>query len=145
MGLSFCFAHLLSCVQLFVTLWIAAYQASLCFTTSHSFLKFISVELVMLSNHLILCFPLLLASGSFSMSWLYTSGGQCVGASASASKFLPLENSKDTCLEVGKVSLYSICSYEVRKHLEDSNITVRLSEPNNHRQSICVHSAGILK
>ena len=136
---------MLSGVQLFVTPWTATHQASLSFTISQSLLKFMSIELVMLSNHLILCFPLLLASGSFSMSWLYTSGGQRVGASASASKFLPLENSKDTCLEVGKVSLYNICSYEVRERLEDSNITVRLSELNNHRQPICVHSAGILK
>ena len=136
---------MLSRVQLFATPWTEACQASLSFTISQGLLKFMSIELVMLSNHLILCFPLLLASGSFSMSWLYTSGGQRVGASASASKFLPLENSKDTCLEVGKVSLYNICSYEVRERLEDSNITVRLSELNNHRQPICVHSAGILK
>ena len=40
----------------------------------------------MLSNHLILCYPLLLhSSGSFPMSQLFTSGGQSIGASASAS------------------------------------------------------------
>ena len=49
----------LSRVQLFVTLWMAAYQAFLSFTISQSLLKLISIESVMLSNHLILCQPLL--------------------------------------------------------------------------------------
>ena len=40
-------------------------QASLCFTISHSFLKFMSTESVMLSNHLILCHPLLLLPAIF--------------------------------------------------------------------------------
>ena len=56
--------------------WTAAHQDSLSFTTSWSLLKFMSIESVMLSNHLILCHPLLLclqsfpASGSFPVSWL---------------------------------------------------------------------------
>ena len=50
----------LSCVQLFVTPWIAAYQASLSIINSQSLLKLISIESVMPSNHLILCCPLLL-------------------------------------------------------------------------------------
>ena len=52
----------LSHVQLFLTPWTAARQAFLSFTISQSLLKFISVESVMLSNHLILCCPLLLPS-----------------------------------------------------------------------------------
>ena len=40
--------------------WITAHQASLSITNSQSFLKIISIELVMLSNHLIFCHPLLL-------------------------------------------------------------------------------------
>ena len=40
--------------------WTAAHQASLSITNSQSLLKFMSIELVMPSNHLILCFPLLL-------------------------------------------------------------------------------------
>ena len=44
------------------TPWTVACQASLSSTTSWSVLKFMSVELVMLSNHLILCRPLLLSS-----------------------------------------------------------------------------------
>ena len=50
----------LSHVRLFVTPWTAACQASLSFTISRSLLKFMSVKLIMLSNHLILCHPLLL-------------------------------------------------------------------------------------
>ena len=54
--------QLLSCVQLFVTPWPAAHQASLSFTTSWSLPKLMSIELVRPSNHLILCCPLLLSS-----------------------------------------------------------------------------------
>ena len=52
----------LSRVQLFATPWTAAHQASLSITNSRSLLKPMSVELVMPSNHLILCHPLLLPS-----------------------------------------------------------------------------------
>jgi len=50
----------LSHVQLFVTPWIAARQASLSITNSQSSLKLTSIESVMPSSHLILCCPLLL-------------------------------------------------------------------------------------
>ena len=50
----------LSCVWLFVTPWIAACQASLSITISRSWLKLMSIELVMLSSHLILCRSLFL-------------------------------------------------------------------------------------
>ena len=52
----------LSCVQLFVTSWTAAGQVSLSFSSTQSLLKLISIEMVMPSNHLILCGPLLLLS-----------------------------------------------------------------------------------
>ena len=64
-------------------------------TISLSFLKLVSIESMIPSNHLILCHPLLLlpssfpASGSFPMSQLFASGGQSIGASASAS-ILPM-------------------------------------------------------
>ena len=67
--------------------WSAAHQASLSLTISQSLLKPMSVELVMSSNHLILCHPLFLppqsfpASGSFSVSWLFPSGGQVLSFS----------------------------------------------------------------
>ena len=52
----------LSCVRLFVTPWTAATEASLSITNSGSWFKLMSIELVMPSNHLILCRPLLLPS-----------------------------------------------------------------------------------
>ena len=55
----------LSHVQLFVTPWTAAYQALLSTTTSRSLRKFISIELLMLSNNLILCSPRLLLPSIF--------------------------------------------------------------------------------
>ena len=55
----------LSHVQLFATPWTAAHQASLSFTISQSLLKLMSIELVMPSNHLILCRPLLLPPSIF--------------------------------------------------------------------------------
>ena len=54
--------HLLRCVRPFETPWTAASQASLSITNSQSLLKLMSIELVMPSNHLILCCPLLLPS-----------------------------------------------------------------------------------
>ena len=53
-------AQLKSHVQIFVTPWITECQAFLSFTVSWSLLKFISIESVMVSNYLILCYPLLL-------------------------------------------------------------------------------------
>ena len=55
----------LSCVQLFATAWTAACQASLSNTNSQGLLKLMSIESVMLSNHLILCHPLLLLPSIF--------------------------------------------------------------------------------
>ena len=77
--------------SIFATPWTGVCQASLSLTISQSLPKFLFIELVMPSDHLILCHPLLLlpsifpASGSFLISWLFTLGGQSIGASASAS------------------------------------------------------------
>ena len=66
-----------------------ACQAPLSFTISQSLLKFMSTELVMLSKHIILCPPFSFClqsfsvSRSFSMSQLFSLGGQRTGASAS--------------------------------------------------------------
>ena len=75
-----------------VTPWAAAHQASLSFTISQSLPKFMSIESVMPSNHLILCCPLLWSSvfpsiRSLPVSWFFASRGQSIGASASASVF----------------------------------------------------------
>ena len=61
-GLMSFVVQLLSCVQPFATPWTAAHQASLSFTISWSLVKLMSIKLVMPSNHLILCGPLLLSS-----------------------------------------------------------------------------------
>ena len=80
----------LSHVQLFVTVWTAAGQASLSFTISQSVLKLMSIESVMPSNHLILSHPLLAypqsfpALAFFPVCWFFASGGQSIGASVSA-------------------------------------------------------------
>ena len=71
----------LSRVQLFVTPWTTARQASLTFTTSRGLLTFMSVELVMPSDHLILtpfsfCLQSFPAQGSFLISQLFMSHGQ---------------------------------------------------------------------
>ena len=63
--ISYIVVQSLSCVQLFVTPWTTAYQASLSFTISQSLLKLMSIELVMPSNHLILCHSLLLLPSLF--------------------------------------------------------------------------------
>ena len=89
----------LSCVRLFATPWTTAHQASLSFTISWSFFKLMSIESVMPSNHFILCCPLLLLPSIFpsirvfSNDPVFTSGGQSIGVSASAS--VPPMNIRD--------------------------------------------------
>ena len=58
-------AHSLSHVRLFVTPWTTARQASLSITNSQGLLKLMPIELVMPSNHLILCHPFLLPPSVF--------------------------------------------------------------------------------
>ena len=71
------------------TPWTAACQASLSITSSQSLLKFMSIESVMPSNHLILCCLLLLPPSIlpsirvFSKESVFASGGQSIGVSAS--------------------------------------------------------------
>ena len=78
--------QLLSHVWLFVTSWTASRQAPLTFAIYWSLLKFMSIKLMMPSNHLILCHLLLLLPSIFhSIRVFTTSGGQSIGASASAS------------------------------------------------------------
>ena len=81
----------LSCIWPSSTPWTTAWQASLSITNSQSLLKVMSIELVMSSNHLILCHTLLLLPLAFPSirvffnGQFFTSGGQSIGASASAS------------------------------------------------------------
>ena len=94
--------HLLSCVQLFVTSWTAACQASLSITSSQSLPKLMSIELAMPSNQRMRsssvvpfssCPRSLPVSGSFQMSQLFASGGQSIGISALTS--VPPVNTQD--------------------------------------------------
>ena len=83
----------LICVQLFVTPWTAARQASLSITNSWSLLKLMAIESMMPSNHLTLCCALLLPPAIFPSIRVFSmmqgqflaSGGQSIGVSASAS------------------------------------------------------------
>ena len=86
-------------VQFFATLWTAIRQASLPFTFSWSLLKLLAIESVMLLNHRILCYPLLLLPTIFPSirvfaNQFFISGGQGIGASASAS-VLPINIQPD--------------------------------------------------
>ena len=71
-------------VWLFVTPWTAACQASLSFTIYWSLLKLMSIELVTLSSHLLLCCPLLLLPSVFPSIRVFSNEWPSLGASASA-------------------------------------------------------------
>ena len=60
-------------VRLFVSPWTAAHEASLSITDSQSTLKLMSIELVMPSNHLILCRPLFLPPSIFPSIRIFSS------------------------------------------------------------------------
>ena len=81
--------QLLSYVHLFMTPWIEAQQDPLSSTVSQSLLKCMSIESMVLSNHLFPCNPIQFglqsfpAAESFPVSWLFISGGQSLGVSAS--------------------------------------------------------------
>ena len=68
-----CSVQLLSHVWLFATPWTAGRQSSLSITNSQSLLKLMSIELVMPSNHLIHCCPLLLLPSIFSSIRVFSS------------------------------------------------------------------------
>ena len=121
----------ISHAQLFVTPWTVECQASLCITNSQSLLKIMSIELVMSSNYLVFCQPLLFlpsifrlqsfpASVSFPMSQFFTSSGQSIGASTSAS-VIPL-NIQDW-FPLGLTGLISLLSTGLSRVF--SNTTVQ--------------------
>ena len=69
--------QLLSHVRLFAASWTAARQASLSINNSWSLLKLMSIELVMPSNHLILCRPLLLLPSIFPSISVFSESALC--------------------------------------------------------------------
>ena len=130
----------LSHVQLFATPWTAAHQASLS-TISQSLLKLMSIESMMPSNHLILCYPLLLlpqsfpASGYFPMSRRFISGDQIIGASVTAS-VLPM-NIQDWS-PLGWTGLLSLLSKGFSRVF--SNTTVQKHQFFSAQPSLCSSS-----
>ena len=100
--------------------WPAAYQAPVSSTISQSLLRFISIHLVMLSNHLILCHPLFLLPSIFPSIRVFASGGQSIGVLASAS-ILPM-NIQDWSL-LGFTGLISLQPKELSRVF--SNTTVQ--------------------
>ena len=103
----------------------AAHQDSLSFTISWNLIKFMSIELVMLSSHLIICQPFLLCCQSFPetrcfpMSWLLKSGGQIIGASASASV---LPTNVQGWFPLGLTCLISLMSMELSRVFSSTTI-----------------------
>ena len=93
--------------------------SALGFTISRSFLKLMSIELVMPSNHLASVIPFSSCSqffsalGSILMSWLFTSGDQSIGASVSV---LPV-NIQDL-FPLGLTGLISLQSNRLSSHLQ---------------------------
>ena len=99
-------------------------QAPLCLTVSRNLPRFVSIELVMLSNRLILCRPLLFLPSifpsvrAFPLSLLFTSGGQSIGALASAS-VLPINTHFD-------LSVDTTVQKHIRLMLSNSSIKIFL-------------------
>ena len=106
------------------SLWPHGLQASLSITNSWNWLKLMSIQLVMPSNHLIFCclFPSSLQTfpslGSFPMSQFFASGGQSIGASAS----VLLMNIQDL-FPLGLIGLISLQSKRLTRIF--SNTTVQ--------------------
>ena len=66
-------------LQLFVTPWTSAHHASLSITNSRSLPKLMSIESVMPSNHLSLCYPLLILPSIFTSIWVfYNESALCI-------------------------------------------------------------------
>ena len=119
--------QLLSHVWLFAIPWTIACQASLFFIISQSLIKLMSIESVIPSNHLILCHALLLLHSIFPsirvffpVSWLFASGGQMIGISASA--LVPPMNIQDW-FPLGLTGLISLQSKGLSRVF--SNTTVQ--------------------
>ena len=120
-----CSVQSLSCIE---SLQPHGCQASLSITNYQSLLKLMSIELVVPSNHLILCRPLLLqsfpASEPFSVSQFFASGGRSIGVSASAS-VLPM-NIKDW-FPLGLTGLIALQSKGLLQHHSSKALILRRS------------------
>ena len=137
----------LSRVWLLVTPWTAAHQASLFFTISLSLLKLTLVESMRPFNHFVFCHPFsscppsFPASGSFPSSWLFASGGQSTGASASASVLSMKIQDWFPLGLTGLISLHTSSHIAVWKLLLEGSAIAHLSQ---HRiWSMPVHNLHV--
>ena len=122
-----------------MTSWTAACQTSLSFTISQNLLKLTSMESVMSSNHLILCHTffllpsIFLASGYLPMSQLFASGGQSIGASATAlstniqSWFLLRSTGLISLLSKGLLQVFCSTTVQKRQFLDTQSSSMTQS------------------
>ena len=122
----------LSCVQLFVTPWNAACQASLSITNCQNLLKLTSIESMMPSSHLILCRPLLLLPSIFCSVRVFSNESvlcirwpkYSVSASASVLPIIQSEVSQKekhqysilTHMEFRKMVTITLCMRQQKRH-----------------------------
>ena len=122
----------LSCVQLFVTPWNAACQASLSITNCQNLLKLTSIESMMPSSHLILCRPLLLLPSIFCSIRVFSNESvlcirwpkYSVSASASVLPIIQSEVSQKekhqysilTHMEFRKMVTITLCMRQQKRH-----------------------------
>ena len=111
----------------------AALQVSLSITSSQSLLKFMSIELVMLSNHLILCGPLFLLPSMF-----YQGLFQQVSSSHQVAKVLELQIHHQSSKDNSELISFRIDLLTVRGTLK------RLLQHHNSKASILQHSASFI-
>ena len=107
------FVQSLSHAGLFVTLWTAARQSPLSSTISQNLLKFMSIELVMRSHHLILCHPLLLLPSIFP-SVSEPSFQSDAGSACSVSNHSQDGSEEQSFLCVGSSGLLSAAPHEAQ-------------------------------
>ena len=123
--LAFVVVQLLSHVWPFATPWTATCQTSLSFTVFRSLLKLMSIESVMPSNHLIRCHPFLLLPSIFPSIRVFSkqsalvSGGQSIGASASA-WVLPMNS--QGWFPLGLTGLISLQSKEISRVFSSTTV-----------------------
>ena len=137
----FCSIQLLSCVRLFATPWTIACQAFLSISNTQSPPKPMSIQLVMPSNHLILCHPFLLLPSIFPSISVFSNesvpheaalGGQSIGVSTST---LVLPKNTQDWSPLGWTGWISLQSEGVQGTLKS------LLQHHSSKASILLHSA----
>ena len=131
----------LSHVQPFATPWTAARQASLSITNSRSLLKFMSIESVTPSNHLIPCWPLLLLPSTFPSIGVFSNeSALCIGWPNMGPSTPVLPKNSQGWFPLGLAGLISLQSKGLKSLLQHHSLkasilwcsafhTVQLSHP----------------